>query len=776
MAFWLADQRNGQEHCWIQRFDPRFWTVDFPRPMMASCVTTAPDALRVTCEFHHRDALAGLIWDSTDRHDHPLLAYETKRDYAHTVLSFRWRSSGVIPLDQVHGPTLTIEGRDAAGNPRAWYVRLWNYASGSPQDARIELKFSALDGGFLLPGEADRVVPGDIDRMFISLVPPGYTPGDHSLLPQRADGWVELSEIACDGEHAMLRTGDVMVPPHGVQMATGYDDAYNQTPARLLRNIRGLGYRERIVHYVGMSHFMRLVPGGGELVVDGAGTICEPARRWHESFFALAAEQGFAPIVSLSYELFAAHCPDDWQQRDLSGNPGRTGWEPPSALLSPANPQALDWLKAVARGFVKMQANAGLDVLFQIGEPWWWVTSDGRIHLYDDDAKAALGGDPVAIPDLRAPMNAAQKDLLDAAGALLAQSTSDLTDAVREAAAPAPAEVLLLTFTPTVLDPNMPEQKRANMPVGWAHPAFDRLQVEDYDWLTAGQEGARRAAYAEVNARLGYPLERQDYFAGFVLRAEDADAYWRRIDDGLDQADARGVPQRFVWALPQIARDGYTRLPPTTGDDMLAFDDVLYPLPLGRDAGVAPEFSTSVAVTASGHESRQSHWSDARMRYDVGPGLRSEAEIATLLSFFRARRGAARGFRLEDPFDFSSAGLTGTPTMLDQLIGTGDGQTASFRLIKRYGEGPDPQVRPITRPRPGSLLVSVNGAATTAFTLEHRGRIVFDTAPPEGAPVRAGFLFDVPVRFAEDRLDISSATFAAGEAPSVPLIELREAF
>ena len=33
---------------------------------------------------------------------------------------------------------------------------------------------------------------------------------------------------------------------------------------------------------------------------------------------------------------------------------------------------------------------------------------------------------------------------------------------------------------------------------------------------------------------------------------------------------------------------------------------------------------------------------------------------------------------------------------------------------------------------------------------------------------------DVPVRFAEDRLSLSRATFAAGEIPSVPLIEIRE--
>jgi uncharacterized protein (TIGR02217 family) len=54
------------------------------------------------------------------------------------------------------------------------------------------------------------------------------------------------------------------------------------------------------------------------------------------------------------------------------------------------------------------------------------------------------------------------------------------------------------------------------------------------------------------------------------------------------------------------------------------------------------------------------------------------------------------------------------------------------------------------------------------------GIISFSEAPADGAQIRAGFLFDVPVRFAEDRIDISGISFAAGEAPSIPLIELRE--
>ena len=174
MAFWLAKARSGQDSDWIQRFDPRFWTVNFPRPMMAAATVIAPDALRIDATFLTSGDLAGIIWDSVDRFDHPLLGYVTDRDYARTTLAFRWRAGGVVPLDAAHGPTLTIEGRDAAGAARTWYVRLWNYVvSGTASDARIELPFSRLYGGFLRDDRSDPVHTGAIDRLFMSLLPPG---------------------------------------------------------------------------------------------------------------------------------------------------------------------------------------------------------------------------------------------------------------------------------------------------------------------------------------------------------------------------------------------------------------------------------------------------------------------------------------------------------------------------------------------------------------------------------------------------------------------------
>jgi hypothetical protein len=126
---WLATAADQLRSDTIQRFDPRFWTVNFPRPMMASVITTGPDALQVDLSFYEAGNLAGLIWDSADTLDHPLTGYVTNRDYRGLTWRFRWQSSGdVLPLDVINGPTLTIEGRTATGAARTWYVRLWNYA------------------------------------------------------------------------------------------------------------------------------------------------------------------------------------------------------------------------------------------------------------------------------------------------------------------------------------------------------------------------------------------------------------------------------------------------------------------------------------------------------------------------------------------------------------------------------------------------------------------------------------------------------------------------
>ena len=75
------------------------------------------------------------------------------------------------------------------------------------------------------------------------------------------------------------------------------------------------------------------------------------------------------------------------------------------------------------------------------------------------------------------------------------------------------------------------------------------------------------------------------------------------------------------------------------------------------------------------------------------------------------------------------------------------------------------------------MRVAVGGAVLAPgvdFVVDHAtGEVHLGAAPATGAPVTAGFEFDVPVRFDTDRIAASHAGFAAGEIPSIPVVEVR---
>jgi uncharacterized protein (TIGR02217 family) len=527
-----------------------------------------------------------------------------------------------------------------------------------------------------------------------------------------------------------------------------------------VREVEAAGFRGAINHYIGMSHYPAL---GADGQVDPDQGMNDAALAWHRGLANSARDRGYGLVWSLSYELLDSICPPEWKQRDHQGNAARPGYVPPSSLVSPANVDAIGYLGSIGVELAGLSVEAGLEPMFQVGEPWWWVQSDGAICCYDEAAKAALGGSPVAIPDVRGTLNPPQLALLDQAGELLAQSTASIVAAVK-AAVPATRSHLLV-YLPALLDPRAPEVRRANLPTGWALPAFDRLQLEDYEWVTGERRSLREAAYELVADRLGYPPGLQHYLSGFAETQEQ----WRAIVAAAREAAGRGVSDIFLWAMPQWWRDNAVIF----GEDEVApFDDVEFPIAVGAEASVAPGFSTNIVTSASGHEFRNANWCQARLRFDAGPGVRSEQDLGRLIAFFRARRGSAVAFRFRDPFDHSSNRMSDAPTALDQRLGEGDGTVCAFPLVKHYGEGEE---RRITRPVAGTVRVGLDGTELqSGWVLDPLGVVRFEDPPPAGAKVAAGYLFDVPVRFEEDRIELNRATFLAGEAPSVPLIEVRE--
>ena len=209
---------------------------------------------------------------------------------------------------------------------------------------------------------------------------------------------------------------------------------------------------------------------------------------------------------------------------------------------------------------------------------------------------------------------------------------------------------------------------------------------------------------------------------------------------------------------------------------MSAFHEVLLPLPFALGASGGPERRVDIVTLGSGGEARNTPWAHGRRRYDIGGAVRTLDQVHELIAFFEARRGKLHGFRFRDPFDHKSCAPSATPGAMDQVIGAGDGETVVFALLKRYGAGDDAYVRPIAKPVSGSVLVGVDGELLDEADYSvgaESGQITLETAPINGAVISAGFMFDTPVRFDVDRLDLALDGFGAGHAVAVPLLEVK---
>ena len=207
----------------------------------------------------------------------------------------------------------------------------------------------------------------------------------------------------------------------------------------------------------------------------------------------------------------------------------------------------------------------------------------------------------------------------------------------------------------------------------------------------------------------------------------------------------------------------------------MSFDEVLFPLPLAAGTCGGPTFATEIVTIQGGFERRNQKWQQPRRRYNAQGGVVSLNDVAILLAFFQARAGRARGFRLRDPVDHSSAADgASAPAWNDQLLGTGDGVRTQFQLVKTYGSGTVSFTRSIKKPVAGSVKVGVGGVAyATSWSVDaSSGIVTFAQPPANGASVQAGFLFDVPVRFDTDKLDLGFLDHGRAES-EIPLLEIR---
>lgn len=174
---------------------------------------------------------------------------------------------------------------------------------------------------------------------------------------------------------------------------------------------------------------------------------------------------------------------------------------------------------------------------------------------------------------------------------------------------------------------------------------------------------------------------------------------------------------------------------------------LIYPaLPgLGFNFTRTPIWSTEKQQAVSGLETRASMQAFPRYQYTLTyEFLRARAgltELQTLIGFYNKVGGSFDNFSFDDPDDNSVTG---------QGLGTGDGATMTFQMVRTFGGWTDPilAVNAIS-------AVYIDGAVQSgdSYAVDNMGLLTFTAAPGDGLPVTADFTYYWRSRFVDDQYD-----------------------
>ncbi|HCH8780806.1 TPA: hypothetical protein NNR67_004414 [Salmonella enterica] len=379
----------------------------------------------------------------------------------------------------------------------------------------------------------------------------------------------KMRGISTTGSRRLIGRRFYPQPVHDMEMTSGYDDTYNITPYRQVDNTYNLGYRGHFTIYMGMSHYFKAFSTGGstdfinKVTKDAAEPLNYPTQVWCRNLFEQMQTYGYTFIWSTSYEILNSYMPEEWKQRDAYGRPALSGWVPPSSFIVITNTEVLEYMGRVIKHGLKLLDEAGISkLMFQIGEPWWWdgSYSNGAPCIYDELTKStykAETGNDVPEPyytDYRQPITPEQLPYLQWLGDKLGQSTNYIRDRVKEAYPT--SEATLLFFTPQIMNPTSEFLRIINFPINyWIYPNYDFVQIEDYDWIINGELDLLPLTLEAATVKLGYPLSVVHYFIGFVNSAYQT-WVWASCNIAARNAIEWEIPYIYVWAYPQVIRDG----------------------------------------------------------------------------------------------------------------------------------------------------------------------------------------------------------------------------
>lgn len=565
----------------INRFEPIFWRIDGPRTM-SFCVTNYENGFQASFTSKLKGDLAGLLWNSVDRLDHKYCAYGTNTDYRGLVWSFDIEYADTCPVinEETNVATLTIEAI-VNDEPITYFIALKNYAGPDTdkpvRKARITIDFDNVKAGFAPDTPVDS---SNIQNLFFSCVSSSYVEYSTEPLPAPIPGYIRITNQTIVGVGTQLSSEQAFVAPHEFGMSTSYDDMYDLNPARVIRNCRILGYRGWINHYCGVSHYPNVFwnPQVNRFTNMPAGpvkAVNDETALWHLNYAIEARKAQYKLIYAVSYEYFSEFAYNgengipDWIQRDWYGEPGITGYTPPTYFFSLCNTDAIAYLHQVFVEFADIMAAASIEVIMQVGEPWWWYNPFSNLPcVYDYPTRLAFNAatglfmqDMGTIQEAQSLTQTPFPQMFEFLRTTLGQSVQGCRAAVKTAYPE--AQVCPLIFFPTILDKTVGIMSVINYPIEeYSFPNFEFIMTEVYDWINTGQLNLSYLGMQNAIDDFGYPPELIQYLGGFVNREiENVNVrkqLWRYIVGNLKNNIRYGIWKQHIWAYPQVMYDSIT--------------------------------------------------------------------------------------------------------------------------------------------------------------------------------------------------------------------------
>ncbi len=187
---------------------------------------------------------------------------------------------------------------------------------------------------------------------------------------------------------------------------------------------------------------------------------------------------------------------------------------------------------------------------------------------------------------------------------------------------------------------------------------------------------------------------------------------------------------------------------------------------LGWSVKRVPMWKTRVQEAISGKETRIADWSFPRWKwelaYDFLRGDAGHAEFQSLAGFFNQRQGVFDSFLYQDADDNGATA---------QLLGSGDGATRSFQLVRSLGGFIEPIIAPNAV---NNIYLAGVAQSPSAYTVDSASGIVtFVTAPAAAVAVTADFTFYFRCRFVDDSMDFEKFMNQLWRAKKLALISLK---